>query len=229
VAAAAAAATWPGTTIRPRTLPGRTALCCIFCLGSVRPAGASGRVHAEIAARHGNRYGEKVHYEYTRVYTAGYIPAAVLECTQLYCTYDWQKIMDVGTFSFRWIKTFLYFCVKKGYKASRAVYPVCKQKYQKGFIHRKLKVPTSEREGKPSNPRGRAANARCMEKSYGNLRNPARVSRAGAMQWFSAGHRYSSRIIITITIDSTTKFSSRCRDLSIDLDLFSTTAVNLQL
>jgi hypothetical protein len=54
-----------------------------------------------------------------------------------------------------------------------AVYYVFKQKYQKGFIHRKLRVRTSEREGKLSNPRGHAARARCMEKIYGNSRSCA--------------------------------------------------------
>jgi hypothetical protein len=34
--------------------------------------------------------------------------------------------------------------------------------YQNGNIHRKLKVPTSEREGKLSNPRGHPARERCM-------------------------------------------------------------------
>jgi hypothetical protein len=50
-------------------------------------------------------------------------------------------------------------------------------------IHRKLyiRVPTSEREGKLSNPRARAARARCMEKIYGNLRKTARRRRARAM------------------------------------------------
>jgi hypothetical protein len=57
-----------------------------------------------------------------------------------------------------------------------------KQKYQNGSIHRKLRVPTSEREGKLSNPGGRAARARCMEKIYGNLRKPARGRRTRAMR-----------------------------------------------
>jgi hypothetical protein len=78
---------------------------------------------------------------------------------QWYCTYGRQEITDVHTLSFRWIKPFWYFWLKTGYKASLALYPVFKQKYQKGFIHRKLRVRTSEREGKLSNPRGRAARA----------------------------------------------------------------------
>jgi hypothetical protein len=42
-------------------------------------------------------------------------------------------------------------------KASLALSAIRKQKYQNGNIHRKLKIPTSEREGKLSNPRARAA------------------------------------------------------------------------
>jgi hypothetical protein len=63
-----------------------------------------------------------------------------------------------------------------------------KQKYQNGntctkfSIHRKLlnlvRVTTSEREGKLSNPRARAARAPCMEKIYVNLWKPARARRA---------------------------------------------------
>jgi hypothetical protein len=45
-----------------------------------------------------------------------------------------------------------------------------------------IRVPTSEREGKLSNPRGRAARARCMEKIYGNLRKPAHLRRARAVR-----------------------------------------------
>jgi hypothetical protein len=67
-------------------------------------------------------------------------------------------------------------------KASLALLPKRKQKYQNGNIHKKLKVPTSEREGKLSNPRGRAARARFMKKIYGNLRKPARNRRARAMR-----------------------------------------------
>jgi hypothetical protein len=66
---------------------------------------------------------------------------------------------------------------------------------QKWIIHEKLRVATSEREGKLSNPPGRAARARCMEKIYGHLRKPARTRRARVMQLFRiwAGHRYSRR------------------------------------
>ena len=43
------------------------------------------------------------------------------------------------------------------YKASLALYAQIKQKYPKWIIHGKLRVATSERGGKLSNPRGRAA------------------------------------------------------------------------
>ena len=44
---------------------------------------------------------------------------------------------DVGALSFRCIIHFWYFCFQKGYKASLALYPFWKQKYQKWIIHRK--------------------------------------------------------------------------------------------
>jgi hypothetical protein len=53
-----------------------------------------------------------------------------------------------------------------------------KEKYQYGHIHRELTVPPAEREGELSNPRTRAARARCMEKNYENIRKPARQHRA---------------------------------------------------
>jgi hypothetical protein len=44
----------------------------------------------------------------------------------------------------------------------------------------------------PSNPRGRAPRAPCMEKIYENLRKPALWRRAGAMLWFlPTGQVYS--------------------------------------
>jgi hypothetical protein len=110
----------------------------------------------------------------------------------LYCTFGCGKITDVGTFSFRRILPFWYFCLKTGYKARLALYPVCNQKYQKWIIHRKLKVPTSEREGKLSNPRGRAARPRCMNFSPENLRDPAQGRCEGAMRLFCRGQKYSS-------------------------------------
>jgi hypothetical protein len=42
------------------------------------------------------------------------------------------------------------------FKSGLALYSIRKQKYQNGNIHRKLRVPTSEREGNLSNPRGGA-------------------------------------------------------------------------
>ena len=92
-----------------------------------------------------------------------------------------------------------YFCFLLAYKASLALYAKRKQKYQNGNIHRKLKVPTSEREGKLSNPRARAARAPCREKIYENLRKPARGRHAHVMHWFCRGQKYSR----------STKFSHR--------------------
>ena len=43
---------------------------------------------------------------------------------------------------------------------SLALYAKRKQKYQNGNIYRKLRVPTSEREGELSNPRASAPRAR---------------------------------------------------------------------
>jgi hypothetical protein len=78
---------------------------------------------------------------------------------QLYCTLGCQNFTDVGTFSFRWILPFWYFCFLFEDKARIALSSKRKQKYQNGNIHRKLKIPTSEREGKLSNPRARRARA----------------------------------------------------------------------
>jgi hypothetical protein len=63
-------------------------------------------------------------------------------------------------------------------KASLALFTNSKQKYQNGNIHRKIRVPTSEREGKLSNPRARRARDawRKFTEIYGNPR--ARAARA---------------------------------------------------
>jgi hypothetical protein len=50
-------------------------------------------------------------------------------------------------------------------KASLALLCFCKQKYQKGLIHRQLKVPTSERKVLYGNLRVRAVWAPYMEKN----------------------------------------------------------------
>ena len=55
------------------------------------------------------------------------------------------EITKVITIIFRWIKPFWYFCCQKQCKASLALYRFWKQKYQKGFIHWKIRVRTSER------------------------------------------------------------------------------------
>ncbi len=57
------------------------------------------------------------------------------------------------------------------------LYATRKQKYQNGNIHRNLRVPTSKREGKLSNPRARAPRARDAWRKfteiYGNPRGVA--------------------------------------------------------
>ena len=111
-----------------------------------------------------------------------------------YCTFDYSKTVDVGTLSFRWIFPFWYFCFLLEDKARLALSSKRKQKYQNGNIHRKLRVPTSEREGKLSNPRGRAACARCMNFFFENLRNPAQKRCAETMRWFCRGQKYSTRV-----------------------------------
>ena len=58
----------------------------------------------------------------------------------MYCTYGREKTTDL------------------------ALYAEIKQKYQKWIIHEKLRVATSEREGKLSNPRARPARAMHGEK-----------------------------------------------------------------
>ena len=122
------------------------------------------------------------------------------------------SLSDVGTFSFWWILPFWYFCFLLQYKARLALYAERKQKYQNGNIHRKLKVPMSEREGKLSNPRGAAARARCMEKIYGNLRKPARRRRARAMRWFCRSQKYSTKFSTgsNSNLVSTTAVVPRC-------------------
>ena len=64
---------------------------------------------------------------------------------------------------------------------------------------------SGSREGKLSNPRGRAARARCMNFSLENLRNPAREleRRAGAMHQFPSGQVYSTKFSFC------TKFSTK--------------------
>jgi hypothetical protein len=124
-----------------------------------------------------------------------------------YCTFENSKIVDVETFSFRWTLLFWYFCFLLEDKARLALSSKRKQKYQNGNIYWKLRVPTSERKGKLSNPRGRTARARCMEKIYGNLQNPAQELRAGAMQLFGANQRYStkfSRILLNLVLKIST-------------------------
>jgi hypothetical protein len=72
-----------------------------------------------------------------------------------------------------------YFCFISGYKARLGN----KAEVSNVNIHRKLRVATSEREGKLSNPRGRAARTRDAWRKFTEiLRNPARKRRARDMQ-----------------------------------------------
>jgi hypothetical protein len=78
----------------------------------------------------------------------------------LYCVLGREEITSTETVSFRWILPFWYLWLLLAHKASLVLWAKRKQKYQNGNIRRKLTaVPTSEREGKLSNPRGRAARA----------------------------------------------------------------------
>jgi hypothetical protein len=63
-------------------------------------------------------------------------------------------------------------------KASLALSTFPEQKYQNGNFHRKLRVPTSEREGKPLNPcacAGRAMHGENLTEIYGNQRAAPRA------------------------------------------------------
>jgi hypothetical protein len=88
-----------------------------------------------------------------------------------YCILGYSKITDFGL----------------------ALFHSRKKKTKTTFFHEKLRVPTSKREGKLSNPRGRAERARCMEKIHGNLQKPARRRRARFMHWFCRGQVYSTQ------------------------------------
>jgi hypothetical protein len=76
-----------------------------------------------------------------------------------YCILGYEEITDIGTLSFRWILPFWYFCYIFAYKANLDLYAKIKQKYQNGNIQWEPRVPTSEREGKLSNPSARSARA----------------------------------------------------------------------
>ena len=108
--------------------------------------------------------------------------------------YTWLlKITDVRILSFRWILPFWYFCFIVEFTASLDLYVKRKQKYQNGNIHRKLRVPTSEREGKLSNPRARAPRARDawrkFKEIYGNPRG--RAVRAPCIDFLAAKYTVS--------------------------------------
>ena len=83
--------------------------------------------------------------------------------------------------------------------AALALFSKRKQKYQNGNIHRKLGVPTSEREGKLSNPRARATRPPCTGKIYRNLQKPARALHARAMHWFCSSQKHSTKALPHLT------------------------------
>jgi hypothetical protein len=117
-----------------------------------------------------------------------------------YCILGYEKITDVRTLSFRWILPFWYFCFIFEYTASLDLYVKRKQKYQNGNIHRKLRVPTSEREGKLSNLRTRAPRARDawrkFQEIYGNPRG--RAVRAPCIDFLAA--KYTISILGTTAV-----------------------------
>jgi hypothetical protein len=90
----------------------------------------------------------------------------------LYTVYLITKNLRTLEFLAFLIKPFLYFCLRKWNMATLALFHLRKQKYQKWIIHRKLRVPMSEREGKLSNPRARRARDawRKFTEIYGNPR-----------------------------------------------------------
>ena len=112
---------------------------------------------------------------------------------QLYCIFGCGKITDVASLSFPWIIHFWFLCLISKYKERLALYSEIKHKNQNWIIHGKLRVATSESEGKLSNPRGRAARVGCMKCFFENLRNPAHARCACAMHWFCRGQEYSTK------------------------------------
>ena len=67
-------------------------------------------------------------------------------------------------------------------KANWALFPETNFHIQKYDGLENIEKPSPALEVELSNPRVRAARARCMEKIYENLRNPARVRRTLLMQ-----------------------------------------------
>ena len=72
------------------------------------------------------------------------------------------KSCNVHYFVFPMVQYCILGCEKS--RTGSLTYLPGKQKYQNGNIHRKLKVPTSEREGKLSNPRARAMHGENLRK-----------------------------------------------------------------
>ena len=65
--------------------------------------------------------------------------------------------------------------------------------------------------GELSNPRARAAGARCMEKIYGNLRKPARAHRARYAAISSQPRTQHNRGVCTHKAHGRTSDGNRCR------------------
>jgi hypothetical protein len=86
--------------------------------------------------------------------------------------------------------TFDFFASNGHINQASLYMPIRSKKNQKWIFRGKLTVPTSEREGKLSNPRARAAGARCMEKSHGNPR--AGTARAPCFDFATAKHTVAS-------------------------------------
>ena len=94
----------------------------------------------------------------------------------MYCIFGYGKITDIGTFSFRWILPFWYFCFLLAHKARMFQRP----------------------RGTLVNCQTRAYAARARDDAWRkhvcwNLRKPARAHRADAIQRFCRGQKYSTK------------------------------------
>ena len=94
----------------------------------------------------------------------------------MYCIFGYGKITDIGTFSFRWILPFWYFCFLLAHKARIFQRP----------------------RGTLVNCQTRAHATRARDDAWRkhvcwNLRKPARAHRADAIQRFCRGQKYSTK------------------------------------
>jgi len=142
-----------------------------------------------------NTYADiKQKYQNGNIHRKLKIVMSTISCPNGTVLYTWiQKLTDIEILSFRWILTFWYFCFIFGYKVSLDLYATRKQKYQNSNIHRNLRVPTSKREGKLSNPHARAPRARDAWRKfteiYGNPRG--RAARAPCIDFLAAKYTVS--------------------------------------